>query len=108
MVEYGVDQMNRNEIEKNFQVKNGKIMTPGKFENESVYLPAFWALVPEVGEEVLVDRHIVHQVEITPDLRKSYPELNDQLCVYMVEAQGYVLEVSAKEMVHFTGWGGSD
>lgn len=36
--------MNRSDIEQQYNVKNGRIVSPGKFEGEPVFAPHFWEL----------------------------------------------------------------
>lgn len=67
----------RQEIERDYEIEDGRITSPGKFEGEMVYAPYFWETGLEGGpDDVRFDDGI--QVDIFyPDEQdlKQFPEL---------------------------------
>jgi hypothetical protein len=68
------DLLKRSDVEKNFKVIGGLIKSPGKFEDEPIYVPYFW----QIGLEGCADQdrdgdfvfHIdASDVEMWPELR---------------------------------------
>jgi len=67
--------MTREEIEKNFTIKEGIIHSPGKFEGEPLWAPYFWEIVlEEAGHE---GNEAVTSVDVSIDDRdrEIFPEL---------------------------------
>jgi hypothetical protein len=82
--------MTRKEIEESYEVKDGRICSPGKFEGEVIYAPYFWAF----GLEGWADRDDgkVYGFDIHPDDRAEFPEIPaDRRTINLDEAdQGFV------------------
>jgi len=71
---------------------DGRIQSPGKFESEMLYVPAYW----EAGLEGLADEDDgnVYVFELGPEDRKEFPELGKMKKLRLVESeQGFVSEV---------------
>lgn len=84
--------MTREEIEKQFNVKDGRIVSPGKFEGEMVYLPFFWEMFLDGAADN--DDGKVISIKIEPKDREMFPELGTrQKRVRFYETdQGFVTE----------------
>lgn len=70
--------LTRAEIEKMYKVENGIIKSPGKFEQEPVYVPYYWDLVLDGGPDEQVDDedgtvHAIFEIDMT-DV-EMWPEL---------------------------------
>ena len=85
--------MTRKEIEENYEVKDGIIQSPGKFEAELVYIPYFWDFYMNGWED---DRDYFDGVPfsgyvVTEEDRKEFPELVGIYGVILYESgQGFV------------------
>jgi len=84
--------MTRKEVLEAYKVVDGRIQSPGKFESEMLYVPAYW----EAGLEGLADEDDgnVYVFELGPEDRKEFPELGKMKKLRLVESeQGFVSEV---------------
>jgi len=65
--------MTRQEIERDYQIRNGVIVSPGKFEGEPIYAPYFW----EIGMDGFADSDDgkTYRFRITDEDRKLFPEI---------------------------------
>ena len=66
-------------ILKDYDVKNGVIMSPGKFEGESAYVPYFWdvALDGFADEDYTDSTGAVYAFDISDEDKKFFPELKN-------------------------------
>jgi hypothetical protein len=85
----------KNEILSRFEVLNGVIKTPGKFEAEPLWAPYFWDETFEFGADDEFDDkdgHHVYVSHVNENDRKEFPEeLRLIACIYMWEDdQGFV------------------
>ena len=62
----------REEIEKNYKVKDGRIIFPGKFEGEPIYAPYFYSLAMD-GNGWISDNTC--RLDILPEDRALFPEI---------------------------------
>jgi hypothetical protein len=89
--------MTRDEILKAYEVVDGIIRSPGKFEGEPVYVPAFWedvleGFADEEGEDE--DGTVISTIVVDEDDVKAFPELKDIRRVSLWEdSQGFVRSV---------------
>lgn len=85
--------MKRDEILREYKVsKGGRIESPGKFEGEMLYVPAFW----EAGLEGFADSDNgrVFSFRLTADDKREFPELGKKRTLKLAESdQGFVYEV---------------
>lgn len=75
------ERMTRAEIESEFDVRDGVIKDPGKFEGEPVYAPYFYVLGMDSGadEDVYGADDTIHSVFfITDEDREQFPELKEE------------------------------
>lgn len=85
--------MKRSEVLKDYKVgPGGRIQSPGKFEGEMLYVPAFW----EAGLEGMADSDngSIFTFRLTPDDKKEYPELGKKRTLKLGEdGNGFVYEL---------------
>lgn len=82
----------REEIEKQYSVRDGRISSPGKFEGEMVYVPYFWGH----GLEGLADKDDgeMYTFRVMPEELAVFPELGKSKTVRLRERDdGFVMEV---------------
>lgn len=75
------ERMTRAEIESEFDIQDGIIKDPGKFEGEPVYAPYFYVLGMDSGadEDVYGADDTIHSVFfITDEDREQFPELKEE------------------------------
>lgn len=77
--------MTRTEIQANYKIRNGIIMSPGKFEGEPIYAPYFWDLVMDGGAETDGDFAAFH---ILTDDRNEFPEIGSETITIRVWTDG--------------------
>ena len=73
--------MTRKEIEALYNVENGIIRSPGKFEGEPVYAPHIWDMVLNDDYDTLADTDEADgaaRVYITPEDVEEFPELDGE------------------------------
>jgi hypothetical protein len=78
---------------KSYRVQDGIIVSPGKFEAEPEYVPAFWDVVLNGCADETIDDggREVSIVLVTDEDRARWPELRDIHAVAMVESdQGFI------------------
>lgn len=83
--------MTRQEIEENYEIVNGIIRSPGKFEGEALYIPYFWdCFLNGFADED--DSHIVF--EVTDEDRSLFPEIptNQKAITIFEREDGFVCE----------------
>ena len=83
---------NREEIESTYTVEQGIIRSPGKFENQPVYVVYFW----EIYLNGFADRDDgkIIGFDLTLDDKLIFPELKGRRTVNLMEDnQGFVTEV---------------
>jgi len=82
----------REEIERQYRVQDGRIRSPGKFEGEMVYVPFYWGAFLDGGADE--DDGEVLTFRVTPEERAAFPELEDSKTVRLREREdGFVVEV---------------
>jgi hypothetical protein len=67
--------MTREQITSEYEVRNGRIISPGKFEGEPIFAPALWAIVLDGfsdGDDGRIARLNVPKGDA---LRSEWPEL---------------------------------
>ena len=84
--------MTREEIMRDYEVRDGVICSPGKFEGEPLYAPAFWdAVLNGMAEELEGEGVLIARYFPSVDDRKEWPELGDAAVLYLYEdSQGFV------------------
>lgn len=83
--------MTRKELEEQFDVVDGRITNPGKFEGEAVYVPHFWDAFLN-GEADRDDGTIVG-FNVTKEDKAMFPELKGRRTVRIYERDdGFVCE----------------
>jgi len=82
--------MTRQQVLDSYSVDaNGVIRTPGKFEGEPIYAPAYWESALEGAYSF--DTGHVFGFALDDAARKEFPELGDAQCLLLEEAdQGFV------------------
>ena len=83
--------MTRAEIELAYKVVNGRIVSPGKFEGEMIYVPHFW----EIFLDGFADRDNgnVLGFDVSAEDKKEFPELRKRRTVKLYErSDGFVCE----------------
>jgi hypothetical protein len=83
--------MTREEIKNQYVVSNGRIISPGKFEGEMVYVPHYW----DVFLNGFADRENgnVLGFDVTPEDKIQFPELKRRRTVKLCErSDGFVCE----------------
>ncbi len=83
--------MTRQDIERDYQVVNGRIVSPGKFEGEAVYIPYFWdAFLNGMSDR---DDGTVLGFDLTPEDKAMFPELRRKRTVRLLQRDdGFVCE----------------
>ena len=82
----------REELLKDYKVQDGRILSPGKFEGEQVYVPYFWEKSLEGWADFEADDDPVFLV--MPEDRALFPELGGTRSLRLHEdSQGFVREV---------------
>ena len=76
--------MIREDIEREYGVKDGICMTPGKFIGESVWVPHFWHRRSEADQGGLILNGLM-TFTVTDEDRAAYPELLDAALVRLYE-----------------------
>lgn len=89
--------MTRAEIEKEFTVRDGRIVSPGKFEGEPVYAPHFWeALLDGFADE----DGAVAWFDVTDEDRAEFPELQGIDRVSLETDDNGFVYLGAEESAH--------
>lgn len=81
--------MTRQEIERDYKLRDGMIRTPGKFEGEMLYVPFYWdsGLMGCASHDV----NGVWFFEILTDEKQMFPELADYYGIALEESDsGFV------------------
>jgi hypothetical protein len=75
-----------------YEVRDGYIVSPGKFECEPVYVPYFWSFYLDGGDEPhTIDGTFVSRFEVTDAERIEFPELVGVVALDLWESdQGFV------------------
>lgn len=74
-----------------YDLRDGVIRSPGKFEGERAYVPYFWSVYLDGGAD---DDGCVVSVLVEPEDRRLFPDLAPRRCVRLVETdRGRVSEV---------------
>jgi hypothetical protein len=84
--------MTRHEIETEYKTAAGRIISPGKFEGEMVYVPYFW----EAYLNGCADRDDgrVLGFDVTAEDKAMFPELKGRRTVRLMERDdGFVVQV---------------
>ncbi len=84
--------MTRKEVLEEYKVVDGRIQSPGKFEGEMLYVPAYWA----AGLEGFADEDDgeVYVFELGAEDKKEFPELGGKRKLKLAESDvGFVYEV---------------
>lgn len=82
--------MTRKEVLQEFEVRDGIITSPGKFEGEPIYAPYYWAMdCMGMADEYVLDVAIFF---VTDQDRKEFPELDQflELVEIWSDDQGFV------------------
>ena len=83
--------MTREEIEREYQVENGIIRSPGKFEGEAVYVPYFWDIYLDGFADEDDGTTLIFNVSV--DDKKHFPELRKRKVVKLYQRDdGFVVE----------------
>ena|SRR6185437_11788284 len=87
--------MTRKEIEAEYRIENGTILSPGKFEGEAIYAPHFSEFASD-GEilETMEDGSgaFVALVEIEAEDRAAFPEIEDgEFALVTENSDGFVM-----------------
>ncbi len=77
--------MLRKEILEAYEVKDGIIVSPGKFENEPVYAPHFWNHVEFADEIEEIGEGFFYLFIISEEDLTEFPELSDIVSVRLWE-----------------------
>ena len=75
--------MTRQEIETTYNVENGVIRSPGKFEAEPVYVPYFWDAYMNGGADE--DDGDILTFDVNDEDRAMFPELANVRQVFLWE-----------------------
>lgn len=83
--------MTRQEIERDYRVHDGRIVSPGQFEGEMVYVPYFWeAYLNGMADR---DNGRVLGFDLTAEDKAMFPELKGRRTVRLVQRDdGFVCE----------------
>lgn len=87
--------MDRKEILSQYNVnESGRIVSPGKFEGEMLYVPFYWSVFMDGGADR--DDGTVLGFDITTEDRQMFPELGTRRrTVKLIQRDdGFVVEVS--------------
>lgn len=83
----------RQEIERDYEIEDGRIKSPGKFENEMIYAPYFWeSSLNGIQDNIRFDGDVPVDI-FYPDKQdlKQFPELQGVKSVEVWEDdQGFV------------------
>jgi hypothetical protein len=80
------------DIEKRYQVKDGRIISPGMFKGEHAYLPIAYDTYMDGCADELANGTL--RVWIDDDLRKEFPILEKKQSIrFYVRSDGFVCEV---------------
>lgn len=84
--------MDRNDILNSYDVHNGIITSPGKFEGEAIYVPYFWdAYLNGCADR---DDGTVLGFDVTKEDKVMFPELKRKRTVKLIQRDdGFVVEV---------------
>ena len=87
--------MTREEVLKNYEVENGIIKSPGKFEGEPIYVPYFYSLMLEGASEnfdYFPDGSTQDTFTIIEEDIIAFPELKGAKEVIIIEdtAEGFI------------------
>lgn len=83
--------MTRQDIEREYSVSNGRIVSPGKFEGEAVYVPYFWELFLD-GSWDRDDGDVIG-FDLTLEDKEMFPELKGKRTVRLLQRDdGFVCE----------------
>jgi len=84
--------MTRNDILKNYEIINGMILSPGKFEGEMLYVPYYWDLFLNGGADS--DNGKVLTFNVSDEDKVQFPELKKRNKVRLMEREdGFVVEL---------------
>ena len=84
--------MTRQEILDRYTLRDGIIVSPGKFEGEMLYVPYFWEQYIDGGADE--DDGDIISFTVTEDDVREFPELEGTSVVRLVvNDQGFVMEV---------------
>jgi hypothetical protein len=87
-----MDKQTRQQIEKDFKVINGTIVSPGMFEGERVYIPYFWQCFLNGGADR--DNGRVLGFDVTKEDKEAFPELGRKRTVKLYQRDdGFVCEM---------------
>lgn len=80
--------LTRAEVEQDYKVRDGRVVSPGKFEGEPLYAPALYDMAMNgFADESDGDADLV---EVDDALRAEYPEVGDtQAFVLYTDALGF-------------------
>lgn len=82
--------MTRNEIEVEYKVKDGRIVSPGKFEGEPIYAVAFWdAALNGMADD---DNENGFEFDLTDEDHTEWPELEGCDHILLVESDNGFVE----------------
>jgi hypothetical protein len=84
--------MTREEIERDYNVVDGRICSPGKFEGEMVYAPFYYqAMLEGMADH---DDGPEYGFDVSPEDRREFPELGDREKISFYERDdGFVCEI---------------
>jgi hypothetical protein len=84
--------MTRQQLEDEYDVRNGRIRSPGKFEGEMIYVPFYWDVFLNGCADNDDGRRLVFKV--TREDKDQFPELRRRRSVVLIEdEQGFVREL---------------
>lgn len=87
------DLRTRAKVESVFEVKNGIIVTPGKFQGEAVYVPYFWEKALEGWADDEPEEG-TYRFLVFPEDVKEFPELGSKRAILIREREdGFVYEL---------------
>jgi len=86
--------MTREEIESQYKVEHGRIVSPGQFEGEMIYVPYFWdAFLNGMADR---DSGKFLGFNIGPEEKAMFPELKKRRTVTLYQREdGFVCEVQS-------------
>ena len=86
----------RDDILEHFTIEDGRIVSPGRFEGQRIYVPYFWDAVQDGWQD---DEEYEGDIQtavffITPEDRQQFPELESKLEVRVRQIDdGFIVEV---------------
>ena len=84
--------MTRQDITNEYSVVNGRIVSPGKFENEMVYVPYFWDFYLNGFADD--DDGKTLKFKVSKEDREQFPELKGKRTVRLQQTDtGFVVEI---------------